>query len=186
MAKWLPDYLYDPKDSLRMTPGSSIRACGYLMRIRVEELVKTRDGEVGLRRATHVASLSEIVFLSYQEAFGTGLFYSALKDRVNHRLETAHLQPQEQHFRDIGWWQSLNGNEAREELRSNLGRLLRDPPTPCLVMGIELHVLFAVMMRAKYEEYEGVITDELVAGSDTLLEAMVKLNRLLNPASAAA
>ena len=182
MVQRLPDYLYDLKGSLR---NGTINAAGYLMRIRIEMLVALREGEVGLRRATHVAALSEVVYRSLEGQSDTGMFSKSLKEEVNHRLVTAHLQPQEQHFRDIGWWQTLDRVEARNELRSNLERLVADPLTTCLLIGIELHVLFDILMRCRHTDYESVIDDNMLARSGALRQTIERFGSLLKPKVAA-
>jgi hypothetical protein len=156
------------------------RCRGYLMRLRLEHLVEADESCIGRRRATHVGALIEAVYLSYQDELTTGLFYNALKDKIDERLKNAHYQPQEQHFRDLEWWNKLDRIAARNELASNLDRLITDEPTPCLVIGIELHVLFDGYMRTGYgTRYESVITDARVQDSFVLRKSMDRFNAMV-------
>lgn len=154
MALSLPDYLYDPQESL--AHGGPVRASGYLIRVRAENLISRDDGEVGLRRATHAVALAEVTYRAHDPV--PGFFGRNLKRQLAERLLAAHLQPQESRFADAAWWAALDRDETMIELRSNLLRLLQDPPTECLLIGVEIHVLLDIHMRLHFgDEYVGVI-----------------------------
>ncbi len=178
----VPESLYDPADSL--THGV-IRSCGYLLRLRMEYLLERFDEPVGLRRATHVGALIEVVYISHQVNFTTGFFSKELKEELDHALETAHLQDQEQHFAKLEWWNKLDREKAREELASNLDRLIADDVTTCLRIGIEMHVLFDIRMHTAYTDYRSVITPERKKKSQALRESIERFEKMFAAALAA-
>jgi hypothetical protein len=170
------------KDSIMHGP---LRCCGYLMRVRMEHLIAQTGEPVGLRRATHVGALIEVVYQSHQDRHGTGFFYKQLKEDIDARLKNAHLQPQEQYFKNIDWWNKLDRAAAMSELGSNLDRLIADELTDCLLVGIELQVLLDTFMRTGYgTAYNSVITAERIARSEALRESIDRFERMITSKAA--
>jgi hypothetical protein len=161
----LPSHLYDLKDSL--AHGGLLRAAGYLMRLRIEyllaieERLRQPEEAPGIRRAMHAGALVSVVIGSYQgpDKRGDGFFYKELADALMARLVAlkATLGSQEKHFANPSWWRNLDKHEAREELRANLERLMCDPETECLHVGIELQVLLDLFMRTCNPQYASVL-----------------------------
>ncbi|HEY4522129.1 MAG TPA: hypothetical protein VJH91_00630 [Candidatus Paceibacterota bacterium] len=176
----LPASLYDAADSV--TFGTA-RATGNLMRLRVENLVARPDGELGLRRATHAAAMIVVTINVYERPQGRtekgGFFSKELENQIAERLRTAHLQSAESRFRDIFAWRDLDRAQVRLELYSNLGRLLKDEPTECLMIGIELHVLLEMHMRYRFTDYERVFYEKKYAIYPQLGVSSDRLNRAL-------
>lgn len=181
MSIVLPPAFYDASTALQF---GQIRALDTLIRMRVENLVVRPDGDVGLRRATHVAAMA---MAAYNEAYGVhgrGFFSDELAELVAQRLKTANLQPQESRFRDIFAW--FDQVAICREMRSNLDRLLKDPLTECILIGIELHVLFQRrMVKALATKYLRAYDEHDVARFSELRLAEDRLNQALTPAYAA-
>lgn len=117
-----------------------LRTVGCLIRLHIEDLVTKPEGEIGLRRAMHVAAMLERSYAVHSRFDGSFL-RRELHDEIYVRLQTAHLQPEESRFRDICAW-NADRECIRKEMRSNLERLLSDRMTECLAIGIDLHVLW--------------------------------------------
>ncbi len=178
----LPANLYDAEESARF---GLTRVTGYLMRLRVENLVARPDGEFGLRRATHVAAMIEVCANAYASSQPTGFFYKELTDQVAERLRTAHLQSEESRFRDIFAWRDLHRDKIRDELYSNLARLLKDEPTECLMIGVELHVLLEMHMQYRFgNEYLRVTRDIAFEMCPQLMVSQARLEHALSKRAA--
>lgn len=171
----VPQYLYDLEDSL--AHGGPIRACGYLLRRRAEFLLDRKDEPIGLRRAIHSVALIEVLYRAIEDV--PGLFSRELKDRLKARTTNMRLQAHEARFADSDWWRGLDREASRRELRSNLDRLLADPVTLCLAIGIEVHALFDIMMSTRYREYRSIITPDDHASSRTLACAQDEFRKML-------
>lgn len=176
----LPDRFYDVGNL--PIQKSAIVTYGFWMRLRVERLVLLPVGVPGRQRAAHAAALIETVYGAYQSDFGTGLFGKALKDQVDELLKHAHPKSQEAHFKDIYWWRNLDRKKARDELRSNLERLIvaeaaADFP---VAIGLELHALIDLKMRAQHDDYLSVIDDDIKHRSPHLASSFAVFNGIVN------
>jgi hypothetical protein len=188
-----PDHLYDPKESLKY--GGVARACGYLMRLRLELLLEQPDGEVGLRRAMHTCALIEVVHNAYENMrLGPradrlfGVFSRALTQKVLDRLvaSKATLHDDELHFADINWWANLDKERASLQLEVNLLRMISDEPTLSLMLGIELQVLLDISMRYRRgSEYSSLIAKYATAKYPILVSLRERFARLLESPIAA-
>lgn len=181
----LPDSLYEVNDALMY---GVIRASGYLMRMRIEHLVKESDGELGLRRAMHTCILAEVMYNAYsgpkagpraERSFG--FFDSELTQKVINRLiaSKATLRSDELHFADIRWWGQLDRERACVQLENNLLRMISDEPTPCLMVGVELQVLLDTYMRHKWEGYPSLIAKYATPKYPFLVETRDRFAQLL-------
>lgn len=153
--------------------GGTIRQMGYLMRERVEELVGMKSGRPGRRRATHVAAMIEVSETAYDGGVEPGFFNGALRKRIRQRLKDAHLQPQESGIENIYERREFDKDALRAEIRSNLERLLGSPKqTQCIKLGLELHILLEMHMRARFgERYKRVVTLDDIERHKPLREA---------------
>jgi hypothetical protein len=152
--------------SLNVVP---YRALGNRMRLLGERLVGTPDGELGLRRATHVVAMAHVASAAYDKG-ESGMFSRSLLDLVAARLDSAQLQPEESRFRDILEWGKVDRPQIRRELRSNLDRLLPEAPSSCVLLGLELHILLELYMRRE-PDYLRVIDGDDIAGSMVMQHA---------------
>jgi hypothetical protein len=188
-----PEHLYDPEYSLRY--GGIIRACKYLMRLRLELLLEQPDDEVGLRRAMHTCALIEVVHNAYEDNRDGpkadrlfGVFSRTHNQTVLDRLvaSKATLHGDELHFADINWWASLDKERATLQLEANLLRMISDEPTLSLMLGIEMQVLLDISMRYRIgSEYPSLVAKYATAKYPILVSLRDRFARLLESPIAA-
>ena len=103
-------------------------------------------GSTGRTRGLHIIAMIERTGSS-GTARKPGFFHSSLVDRLDVHLteSNARLRPEESRFRQITTWH--DPDQIREEMRSNLDRLVDVPQDECVTLALEMHVRHDLYMR---------------------------------------
>lgn len=123
-----------------------VAALGQHLSLRAEAIMDSPIGSVGRTRGLHIITMVERTGSS-STARKPGFFHSSLVDRLAVHLteSNARLRPEESRFRQITTWH--DPDQIREEMRSNLHRLVDVPQDTCIKLALDMHVLHDLYMR---------------------------------------